>query len=99
MSHETHNLALECNYHDCVSRNTESHHNKERNYYDNRVVRSVTNQRESSIVPPNFHGTYDPYKFCDWIAHLDYYFDLYEFFDASRVRFATCISRSAALDY
>ena len=27
-------------------------------------------------------------KLCDWIAHLDYYFDLYEFSDACRVHSA-----------
>ena len=35
-----------------------------------------------------FYDTYDSYKFCDWVAHLDYYFDLYQFSDARRVKFA-----------
>jgi len=38
-------------------------------------------------VPFDFYDMYDPHKFCDWIAHLGYYFDLYEFFDARKVQF------------
>jgi len=50
-------------------------------------------------MPIEFYGRYDPHKFCDWIAHLDYYIDLYEFSDASRVRFAKWKIKSLALDY
>ena len=64
------------------------HHNREHNYYDWRVIRRDEVQRKSNVAPIDFYGTYDPHKFCDWIAHLDCYFDLYELSDASRVQFA-----------
>jgi len=49
------------------------------------VRREKKIQRKSSVAPPDFYGTYDSHKFCEWIGHLDYYFDLYEFSDALRV--------------
>ena len=36
----------------------------------------------------DFCDTYDLCTFCDWIAHLGYYFDLSEFSDACIVYFA-----------
>jgi len=50
-------------------------------------------------VPPDFSGTYDPLIFCDWIAYLDYYFDLCEFSDARRVQFAEEKLKVLALNY
>ena len=50
-------------------------------------------------MPPDFYGTYDSRKFCDWLAHMDYYFDLYEFFNARRVQFAKRKLKVLALDY
>ena len=70
-----------------MSHKTQNHITLERNYYYWRVVRREV-QRKSSVAPPDFYGMYDPRKFCDWIAHVDYYFDLYEFSYARRVQFA-----------
>ena len=75
------------------------HHTKERNHYDRRVVRREKVQRDSSVVPLDFYDTYDLREFCDWIAYLDYYFDLYELSEARRVQFAKCKLRSTTLDY
>ena len=36
---------------------------------------------KASVVPPDFYGIYNLREFCDWIARLDYYFDLYELFE------------------
>ena len=94
-----HNIALESNYYDwCESRNTESRRTREHNYYDWHVVRREV-QRKSSVAPLDFYDTYDPHKFYDWIAHLDYYFDLYESSDARRVQFPMCKLKFAALYY
>jgi len=82
-----------------VSNETRNHIALESNYYDWRAIRRDKVQQKCNIVPIKFYGTYDPRKFCDWIAHLDYYIDLYEFSDASRVRFAKWKIKSSALDY
>jgi len=58
-----------------------------------RVVR-----REKSPTRKRY-GTYDPLKFCDWITHLDYYFDLYKFFDERRFKFAKGKLKVLALYY
>lgn len=34
------------------------------------------------IEPPEIYSTHDPYDFCNSIATMDYYFDLYDFSDA-----------------
>ena len=98
----THNIT-EWNYsngHLVKSRNTDSqHHTRERNYYDWRVIRRDEVQQKSSVAPIDFYGTYDPRKFCEWIAHLNYYFDLYELSEMRKVWFATCKLRCATLDY
>ena len=75
------------------------HHTKERNHYDRRIVRREKIQRDSSVAPLDFYDTYDLREFCDWIAYLDYYFDLYELSEARRVQFAKCKLRSTTLDY
>jgi len=67
-----------------------------RNYYDRGVVRREEVQRKSSVAPPNFYSTYDPRKFCNWIAYPDYYFDLY---DARRVQIAKRNLKVLALSY
>lgn len=36
----------------------------------------------------DFYFTCDPHEFCNWIANMDWYFDLFEGFDACRVRCA-----------
>ena len=56
-------------------------------------------QRKSNVALLDFCATYDRYKFCDWIAHLIYYFDLYELSDACRVWFAKYRLKSLALYY
>ena len=44
-------------------------------------------EKSNEKAVSDFYGMYNPRKFCDWIAHLDYYFDLYEFSYARRVQF------------
>jgi len=53
----------------------------ESNYYDKHVVMRDKVQWKCSVAPLDFYGIYDPCKFCDWISHLVYYFDLYELSD------------------
>ena len=35
----------------------------------------------------NFDGTYDPQRFCDWLADIDHLFDWYNMSEARRIRF------------
>ena len=74
-------------------------HTREHNNYDRPVVRGEKVQRESMVATPNFDGIYDPREFCDWIAHLDYYFDFYEFSDAHIVQFAKGKLKVLVIDY
>jgi len=49
------------------------------------MIGVLLEKKRSNVTPLDFFGTYDSRELCDRIAHLDYYFDLYELFDARRV--------------
>jgi len=54
------------------------YHTRECKYYDWCFVRREEVQQKSSAMPLDFYNTCNPREFCDWIVHLNYYFDLYE---------------------
>ena len=49
------------------------------------MIGILLGEKRSNEEADDFYGTHDPYEFCDWTAHMNCYFDLFELSDAYRV--------------